>query len=932
MSLRKEQVLALATLLFMSLFLLTGGDTAGNTRAARAKYKDESLNPPVPTVFAEGTVPDMQGRDLQVEPKDYEPLPRLAYPLLPLPKLPRLPLLRPPVDPGPKLAYWYYNRVRAGDIKIDAPPKPASGNAGPVPNGGNPGQGAAPGAAATQEDALMAKTYDRIYPVSGRPRWGLVQGEGAARYSYGVPDQQERLQVNAPFNGEVVFYTYSEQTKKMSTLMHYPDGVERIVYADTIQNRIALAKRRIPEGVAGLSDRVAFVHELITTERNHPEALVEAERQADEYTRLAPTSKAGYELKALVYASTAQFEKELALYQELMKGPLQNQSFVLRGLGRLEAKLRLDKLAEAHLRDAVRKDPSAPDSGLALSEFLLSRERIDEALAEIRRATNLVTAATRPDEALAVYCHLVTCLLAQGQFQDAEAAWLKASNLNVQSPRLALLEGAIRYGRGNYSAAATSFADAASGMRDSVKGIIGGCLAKLFDGDAARAMDLIPRIRQRDPLEAHRGLTIRAFIEELRGQNDTARATLQEAQVLAPRDPYLLYLLGRQLVRAGEYEPAVEIIEHNLERNPAMTEGMAEMARLEFLRALQSGRLAWDGYLTKAERFAAKACEDESRGDRDPKTREPSYQDLLGTIRYLQEDYEGARRAFETSSGWNAGKSIGSAPYPRIMLSLIKYRRGAVEDCLDDLTKLKASLRAANDPLDYKAFVEDAYVRIQDNLGKKRIPVPFTTEEWPPVIKEHVTRHKRARWRIDPEKHRAGVVGYSDGENRDAYLRMEIERATDFVSVEATLTLGESQTAADWQLIIRDRSGNNLGNGFELRTGYESGRGSRIYLREGRVSQSRPPLLDLNSENFPAELRFQPGQSLRIRVEFKRGREERSKVGDIIVSFNGTEVARHEVNRLPRSRAGLVFDFSVEGQQGARFEAYVSNIDLVTKG
>ncbi|MFQ5506827.1 MAG: tetratricopeptide repeat protein, partial [Planctomycetota bacterium] len=365
MSLSKEHVLVLGTLAILTLLHLSRGDAGPVKRVRPGAAPPHDVPELPPDIFAgPGEAFDLE-RNRFLRPSDTVPLPLLKYPELPIPEDPPLPVLAPPIRPGPGLAHWYLNRIDARKLDLENAPAAAGKAEGEAvsPNGGNPAPGQEQGGEGGERQGPGNEnhglTYDRIFLDKGGPKWGYVQGKGELKYLHGTPDPKELLACVAPFREDVQFRIINvDKETQVMTLSYKPQSVTRIVFANNIHNRIQMDLRRVPSGTAGLSNLEALIRKWISEEQDHIEALQAAEEQADRYIRTASDDPKGYELKAEVFATTHQFEKELALYQELMEGELGDRPFVLRGLGRLEEKLGMHKAAEGHLRAAIAQDPS----------------------------------------------------------------------------------------------------------------------------------------------------------------------------------------------------------------------------------------------------------------------------------------------------------------------------------------------------------------------------------------------------------------------------------------------------------------------------------------------------------------------------------------------------------------------------------------------
>ncbi|MEZ5989972.1 MAG: tetratricopeptide repeat protein [Planctomycetota bacterium] len=937
MEIRKEQVLFAGTLLLLGLFVATAGrEDVG--KAPRGPAKDMPAATETPVVVTDGAHDVKTSvRDLFVEPSDIAPLPPLEAPELVLPPFPVLELVIPPVHPGVDPEHWYLRRMpvdRIRELGSGLAQAAAAGNGGDgeMAEAAAEGQGQgdviaqAPAAGQEAKEAAWGQRFDRILLRSqSKPLWGKVLGQ--APHSLGTPDPAELLRVRGPFTAAGMIELRWVRPETGSVTMERRKweadqlgDIEAIVFADTITNRIGMRERRIPAGDSGLPDREQLVYHLLLTEREFPEAFAAAEKQALQYIEINKASSRGYELLAHVYSLTGQLDKELALYRELLQGPMREQPFVLRGLGTLEARLGMDEQAEDHLRQAVRLDSSDGASHWALGRFLLDHGRAAEADKESEAAVKNLPIGLREVEAFAIHALRIRTLLALGRPDEAAASLAPAGGYtggDPEYPLLVLLDGAVAYAQERFEDAERRFLLASTGLPDTVDTAIGQAMASFRRGNAGDAMQILEGGLARDPLERYRVRAVRGFMLAAGGKLEEGVTELRAAQGMAPRDPYVLYLLGRYLSQSQVFDEADDLYEAILRRHSGIVEVMAEFAHLLLKQAMASSDPAQAlAHLTRAERFARKVCEvEEGRG------RSWKYQDLLGVIRYRLRNNEGAREAFRRSKEWG-----GDGTHADIYLALLDYRAGRTDECLAKLTRLRQNLRA-DDPFHgwLTATIDElrwhASLRLfGDRFGRDGEP----RNRWQPLARA---------LKVNQRAGEAVLKGRSLG--TVAGLRYLMEKGTtSVVEVRTRMRLGSNHSGTFAGLrLTNERIGpgaRKTQNHFEYRIGFEDG--LRVQAIEGTTQNTKlPDLREKRGDFKELGVSFKPGETheLGFRIERPK-REGDTGQAEVVFLFDGREVARCKSGRLSYGAGTELFvDLYADGEKALDFDVAFDDFSLV---
>ncbi|MCA8971227.1 MAG: tetratricopeptide repeat protein [Planctomycetes bacterium] len=912
MALRKEQALLLATggLLALLVVLSRGaGDSGGTPRAKTKSY--ERIAIPGRIVSEPAALDAAQARDPFLVPTRTVPLTPLDWPELELPPLPDMPLVRPPLPLGP--AVPHYDALRVDPHAFAVVLKPESNEAAPadVSDGGDVEVSASTTTQAGSESAWEL-TYDRVETTDNRSYWGQVLGDN--RFLQGSTTEGDPRAVSSPFRAPVLLRRVDPETGKIIVAQQTfePGQVGRVVFANTIDNRIALARRRIPGGEDGLRERERLIARLLGPEGQHPEALDEAVAQARTYIEIAPSDKRGFELLLEVYARTGEFEKEMELLDELAGGPLADAAFVARERGILEARLGLDEVAEEHLREALRKEEGDPRNALALSRYLADHGAESEALRFARLAKSRISPAHAPSLRFDVLFQLARAALAEADV-DLAARTLDEASVVASGEQILLLRGSVALAKGDVAGARSAFVSAAASLPDSVEALVGAGICSFLEKNNDEALAAFRNAESRDPLMRQLALAAQGFLMLL----DPARigdavAVLERARTVAPRDPYVLYLLGRAFRKSQRYAEAREVLDTCLRQRFDFVEAAMELARVELEEARLGGSGAFE-LLENAERIAARACSAQlERG------KEPLYHELLGIVRYHLRKNDRARVALETA------QSQGGEVHSKLWLALLRNRLGHTPEAVAMLRDTAQYIKGEDDP--FKAWAEVTQKRLAFHRGKRQLSDDFEAHA--------------AHWRVErkgQEKIRwvfgEGQLAVRGETNTElpCFARYTIDRGGDFVSVSIDADFGAT-SAAEIYLRVSDEKeagGGNLRSTIDARLGF-NGKYPFAYLRRG-AQENEKTTTKFDAQDRPDAFPLRRGEFTTLEIEYEVDVSTDAEEGSMVLRWGGQEIARQKM-RIAAGNRELYIDIRCVPKLGSKVDARFAKFRLVRLG
>lgn len=242
MNIRKEPAL-FVVVVALAAWIWSGQSTQRLPRSAstRSLELEAAADPAVVLADLAGRDAAASGRDLFREPTEATPLPPRD---LPFPPLLPLPVVAMPLWPGQDAGAWHQLRIAGGAPTPHEFAAPASAGGAEEPGEIDVGSGDADQGI---PEEVMVERFDRIWLVGGgRPFFGNI-----------LHQDKLSLPPGGPFLEAVRFESVSRQTGRVSgTLEFEPAKVERIAFAESLENAIALRKRDLPAGPAGQIGRV----------------------------------------------------------------------------------------------------------------------------------------------------------------------------------------------------------------------------------------------------------------------------------------------------------------------------------------------------------------------------------------------------------------------------------------------------------------------------------------------------------------------------------------------------------------------------------------------------------------------------------------------------------------------------------------------------
>lgn len=817
---RKEQLLFLFVVL-LAVWIWSGRSTATLPRSAAPQKKDYAAEAPPVVVLADVEKPVPAERDLFREPTEATPLPPRQ---LPFPPLAPLPVIAPPLEPGQDAGAWYQLRMAGGPPVEHAFAEPEDGGGGAAAAGGDEIPGVVPQQGQRIPEEVLIERFDRIWLDTPTPFFGNILNQNKLD-----------LAGTGPWNEPIEFEHVSRLSGRVTnTETHAPDEIQRIELADNLENKIAFRKRELPDGPAGVPLREQFLQFLIEQARDREWVWAEAEEQAQRIFDITQ-NEVGYKALLRVFRAKGDLAAELAIYQSL-KGDVADLPARWREQGRFEAELGLLADAEAHMRKAVAMSPNDARNTGALAEFLLARGRAGEAVPHAERALRGIAQVTDEEQRLDVAYAIVGTLLAVGRTEDAVIALGRAGGGNAA--RRAYLRGTVHYAVGELDEAAEQFDRAAEelGTLHAVYGL-GACALRQGRWDEAK--QLLERVRDDAPALRGRALAALGLLYERTGHDDESREALIDAERTAPREPYVLYLVGRRQRLDGEYDAAVSTLRRALAERDEMTAALAETAYALLARAAASDIDAPE-VLARTVRYVDRLVElDRERGVYVP------FLELQGYVLATVGEVAQARRAFQ------AGYAAGS-DFSEIGLALLDYGQKRVGDARAALAGI------ANDPGrgGIREFARTLVDLIDDHASKEQVRDSFARDEVGELWETVGALRPFLRDEALVMKGNSGPIGQESAVRRTV-------RAGDLIRVEVQMTLrGDVATTefAGLRLQPEGRQGR-----FELEFGvrsYGARKQPEIRIQDGATNageEEDPIALDVD---------FDPNAPVALALEF----------------------------------------------------------------
>lgn len=147
-----------------------------------------------------------------------------------------------------------------------------------------------------------------------------------------------------------------------------------------------------------------------------------------------------------------------------------------------------------------------------------------------------------------------------GELNLAEQSWQRALEIDAQYGYAMLGLGKIALLRHDYQRAAKVLEDALKSLPELNEAVYALAEARLKSGQVAEAIDILRDASQRDANAADTWLLLgQAYLAER--QFEAARESFERAMELEPEQPRVLEGLGRTLLRMGERQRAVELLQ-----------------------------------------------------------------------------------------------------------------------------------------------------------------------------------------------------------------------------------------------------------------------------------------------------------------------------------------------------------------------------------
>ena len=232
-------------------------------------------------------------------------------------------------------------------------------------------------------------------------------------------------------------------------------------------------------------------------------------------------------------------------------------------------------MAEAHLTEAVRLDPSNAESHVNLATILWRRGKHEEAKAELAKALQLNPGNEEGHNNLGLF------LAAQGKYDEAAAHFTDALRLNPGDGEAHDNLGAVLYAQGKYDEAEAHVGEALrlNPRNDRAHNNLGKILAHRGEQQAAEAHFAEAVRLNPDFAEAHNnlGLTL-----QTRGSYQAAEAQFTEALRADPGFVNAHYNLGVTRVARGMYEAAQAHFIEAIRLNPGFADAHYNLGVVSF--------------------------------------------------------------------------------------------------------------------------------------------------------------------------------------------------------------------------------------------------------------------------------------------------------------------------------------------------------------
>ena len=862
MAIRKEQVLALLTLVVAALVAKGALSEFTLGKSFTAKTKEYVPTAIKATALVTAAPPAAGRANFCTEPGETRPLPPRE---LALPTRAPLSVAALPLEAGPDFGHlWLVQMdgstvegVTLGAAGEAAAPAPAAGPATEEPQ--------QPATSRAERAKLAALTYARVY------------SQGLATPFFGTLETTDvdlwKLEESKDFAGVTLRLRYYDITKKkVGSVMEFgPDKkVDRIELAATLRNAVRRETRKVAE--TDLGARRKLVKWLLDQARQESWIYDEALQQAQVY-RNASADLEGLRLMQTVLRARGDLAAELAMLEKLSPTGLEG-AFRFEGLGIVKARLGLWADAEADLRQAVQLQPSDARPHAALAEFLLKNGRSVAAAASARAAELAINSVQDATERSRVARTIVSCHLAMGQLDAAKAA---LALVPAEAPQ-PWLEGCVHYASGQVTAALGAFKQAA-GSADNSSALLGQAACLLRDGKWHEAHDLFTQVADADPLLRHRAAAGLALLFTRIGQFDAAQSWLDRALEADPSDPYAHYLRGHMLRVRGQ-AGAEDELAAALRLRDDFVHAIAEMAMVQDQRAKATRGADQANAAIAARRYMDRAVQ---------LVPAPSAElyELQGLLAFAAAEPKLATEAFQRAR--EVATDEARKAYSKAVLAVIDYSRGAVDEADTSLQRMVQDL-PKDAPL--SAWASATLAAIYDHAQKEMLGDGFDREGMGQIWKSDSDGQldaavKDGRVLVDGKWPR-------NGKGEIAVERVgAVQKGRAFLAVGVTMQVGSKTATGDSfaGLGISIQRGNGDAD-LDVRVGVYEGK-PQLRIVDGR--DDGKPTNERHAITVP-DFDLAKPQALELRV-VPRGDLE-SKQFTLLVSWNGTIVHRHDLRTL----------------------------------
>lgn len=909
MAIRREQALCLAALALGGLCAwsaLSRNPLMPRISSTAKAYEAGGL-PIVP--LATGNPKAAAGahdRDLFLEPNESTPLAPRA---MPFPALAPWSVVAMPLDPGQQPPAWHQLRLPGtplGDPFPFSAPAPEGGaekdketpRQGPAvgPSGGavtatSGGQG---GLTKQQRIEKYEQLYDRVEVVElSEPYWGEVLGSD--RF-----DLDGRTTVSQP----VVMRWINPENGKTTAVEFKvpPEKVARIVLSKALRTQVEIRKRRLSKDVATLPQRAAFLEDLLRAARKDTWVYAVAREQAELYAQIVGGGEDGQRWRARVLAEQGDLEGEWKLYQGLT-GDLADSAFKWCGIGEIQARIGLGLDAEESLTKAVQKAPADPRCHDALARFLCARGRPAEAVPHAEAALRNKGMVQEQSQVFGFAATMLGCQLALGRIDAAKDAFAKLEALPELTGKRDLLKGALEYAAGNREAGLQALQTASDGGGGAALAQAA-CLIAVADpatGKWAEAKALLETVRDTDPLLRHRAHAGLALLYERTLHPAEAVAAAEAAYQANPRDPYVLYLLGRERRLGNQPDLAIEPLQRALRGNDTMVEGCVELALAELALAQAQGSTEADLHRARALKLIDRAVDlEDSRGPT------LALLEIQGRIAFEAGDVRAARAAFARGSE--------KSTYCRIGVALCDYASNKVEEARGQLASLVDKLKRG-EPL--RDHAETLLRMVDDWSAREQIRETFDR----PDLQKGERGELSKKWDVGRNAglgpvlldNALRITGEVTTAGKPVYARKKLERSGNFIRTEVFVVVNGDQRDRFYGLTISDEgraSGQVTVHDFEMRFGVRDGK-PFLRISDGDARGGKAELFDPVA--LPETCRVEIGKPIHLEVEAET-RKESDQAFVLRCYWDGVLVHERDVARISRSsRPPLMTDLTAEG-------------------